>query len=232
LYALLLLSSGKKLMALLKRPSTSTHKTSSDTAEVPSVTTQEAPPKRVTKRSQKSPPLTEAERQNLLFAGTTYPGFTVCIRLDRVSDEMMAIYENPKTKARAYFRVDEVARQVVFYANVDDGTPEEEPPQPTPKKIVDIHDPEVVERMHPMAKAFISMTSAEQRSWWQSLRVVNIAPVSARSEAGNIIGFQTTDAGPLGAIVADKYDRRSIYIVSFKTGAPFRLGSVRQKPGP
>lgn len=81
---------------------------------------------------------------------------------------------------------------------------------------------------HPVASALLTLNEPQQRTWWKK-QVLPIPYDGNTFTFGNVIGFQKTDSGHLGAIVADRHNTRVLYAVDFRSGVPRILGRPRAK---
>ncbi|MCJ9668547.1 MULTISPECIES: hypothetical protein [unclassified Neorhizobium] len=184
--------------------------------------------------------LTRGARQKLLRNATTLGiGYDdwVFEELDIIDDMDVAIYRNPSTGRRDVLVVDPEDQEIIFFKKMDPGhapaassvTSGTEPKaSPLPETSSSEEEAFVAPGYyHPMAKTLFSLSEDRQKQWWKDQKLW--VPYDGDSYMlGKVIGFQKTDTGHIGAIVADRHNTRILYGMSFNNGAPFILG--RPKP--
>lgn len=146
---------------------------------------------------------------------------------DVIDDIDVGIFKNPKTGNKVMFTIDPEDQEVIFYKKIN-------PSQPTTFTTVD-HVESATDKdalspagyYHPMATVLFSMSEERQKQWWKDQKFW-VQYDGDSNMLGKVIGFQKTDTGHIGAIVADRHNTRVLYGMSFKTGTPFVLG--RPKP--
>ena len=184
--------------------------------------------------------LTRGARQKLLRGAATldigYDGW-VFEELDIIDDMDVAIYRNPSTGRRDVLIVDPEDQEVIFFKKMEPGpappastvTSEPELKTPTPLETSSNKEEAFVAPgyYHPIATALFALSEERLKQWWKDQKLW--VPYDGDSYMlGKVIGFQKTDTGHIGAIVADRHNTRILYGMSFNKGTPFILG--RPKP--
>lgn len=153
--------------------------------------------------------------------------------IDTVDSVDVSIYCNPNTGKKVMFTIDPEDQEVIFYKKLKEQTT-------TVPVVNDVTAAKTFDDLssndelvlssgyyHPMATTLFSLSEEKQKQWWKEQKLW--VPYDGESYMmGKVIGFQKTDTGHIGAIVADRHNTRILYGMSFKSGTPFILG--RPKP--
>lgn len=71
----------------------------------------------------------------------------------------------------------------------------------------------------------LNQPAEELQKWWKEQSIVVVE--DNKKVRGTVIGFQATDAGYAGAIVATPANMRYVYGIDYKTGEPRYLGAPK-----